>query len=83
MSEDRLDKIPAREKAKIKGHKTWLRMYAIRIDKNVFVICGGAIKLRATINDRAYLQVELDKMNCTKDHLRETDSDLFELYELK
>lgn len=83
LSEARFDKIPAREKAKIKGHKTWLRMYAIRIDKNVFVICGGAIKLRATINDRAYLQVELDKMNCTKDYLRETDSDLFELYELK
>lgn len=58
-------------------------MYAVRVDTNVFVICGGAIKLRPTINDRDYLQVELDKLNYTKNYLSESENDLFALYELK
>lgn len=83
LTYERFEKPPAREKTKIKGRKTWLRMYAVRVDTNVFVICGGAIKLRPTINDRDYLQVELDKLNYTKNYLSESENDLFALYELK
>lgn len=83
LSDAKFEKPPAREKAKIKKSKTWLRIYAIRVDKNVFVICGGAIKLRETMNDRNWLLMELDKLNYTKNYLNNSESDFFELNELK
>ena len=36
-----------KEKARLKndgGHPSWLRLYAIRLEKGAFIVTGGAIK---------------------------------------
>lgn len=44
-------------------HASWLRVYAIRLEPNVYIVTGGAIKLTRTMQDRAHTQLELDKLN--------------------
>ena len=54
-----------REKARNwdrKQHPSWLRIYAIRIEPNVYIVTGGAIKLTATMQEREHTQKELDKL---------------------
>ncbi|GAA4511814.1 hypothetical protein [Sphingobacterium thermophilum] len=55
-----------------KGRKNCLRLYAIRIDENVFVITGGAIKLprQHCMEDREHTRVELRKLEKAKDFLK-------------
>ena len=73
----------AREKARNwnrTGHASWLRVYAIRLEKNVFVITGGAIKLTRTMQERSHTQAELDKLNQCRQYLASNgvfDSDSF------
>lgn len=57
------------EKAKTRIQKKWIRIYAIRIAPNTFVITGGSIKLVATMNDRAHLIKELQKLNDVRTYL--------------
>ncbi|WP_338768022.1 hypothetical protein WAF17_06915 [Bernardetia sp. ABR2-2B] len=57
-------------------HKSWLRIYAIRISKNCFVVSGGAIKLTETMNEREHLRKELRKLEITKQYL--IDNGLFD-----
>lgn len=71
-----------KDKVKVDGKKTWIRLYAIRIDYNFFMVCGGAIKLRKTLNDRTYLLKELEKLEITRSSLMDEDNDLLELFEL-
>ncbi len=62
------------------GHASWLRVYAIRVEKNVFVITGGAIKLTHAMQDRAHTQKELGKLNQCRQYLLDNgvfDSDSF------
>ena len=54
-------------------NKSWLRLYAIRIDANVFVLSGGAIKLTENMNTRDHLLEELKKLEITKKFLQEND----------
>jgi len=63
--------IPEYQKSKIYGseHKSWLRIYAIRIDENIFIITGGAIKLTKTMNEREHLLDELEKLKHVKEFL--------------
>jgi hypothetical protein len=42
--------------------KSWLRIYAIRID-DCYLITGGAIKLTGRMDDRDHTNIELSKMN--------------------
>lgn len=77
--------IEAFEFNKVKGdnRRSWLRIYAIRIDSNLFVISGGAIKLTRTMNERAHLLEELQKLEITKLFLTEGDDldlPVFELF---
>ena len=51
-------------------HPSWLRIYAIRIEPNVYVVTGGAIKLTATMQEREHTKRELDKLNACRDFLR-------------
>lgn len=73
-----------REKARNWGrtqHPSWLRIYAIRIEPNVYIVTGGAIKLTATMQEREHTQKELDKMNACRDYLKQNgifDQDSFE-----
>lgn len=51
-------------------HDSWLRVYAIRLEKNVFVITGGAIKLTQTMQDRPHTLEELKKMDRCREFLK-------------
>ena len=54
-----------KEKAKIskrKKHASWLRIYAIKLNSGIFIITGGAIKLTATMQERAHTAIELIKI---------------------
>ncbi len=50
-------------------HASWLRIYAIRLEPDVYVVTGGAIKLTRTMQDRAHTSVELQKLNLCRDFL--------------
>ena len=62
------------------GHASWLRVYAIRLEKNVFVVTGGAIKLTRSMQERPHTQEQLDKLNSCRQYLLDNgvfDSDSF------
>ena len=82
LSDGKFEKEFEKDKVKVDGKKTWIRLYAIRIDANLFVVCGGAIKLRKTLNDRTYLLNELEKLKITRSYLMDEDNDELELFEL-
>ena len=51
-------------KEKAKGfrqsnHASWLRLYALKLDENTFLITGGAIKLTRTMQEREHTLSEL------------------------
>lgn len=50
------------------GHASWLRVYAIRLEENVFVITGGAIKLTRTMQERPHTQEQLNKLNSCRQY---------------
>ena len=73
------------EKAKSTIRKRWLRIYAIRIAPNTFVITGGAIKLVQKMNERTHLTKELQKLNDVRTYLISEgilDQDDFETFEI-
>ena len=51
-------------------HASWLRIYAIRLEPNVYVVTGGAIKLSRTMQEREHTALELDKLNRCKAFLK-------------
>ena len=61
-------------------HASWLRIYAIRVEPNVYIVTGGAIKLTATMQDREHTQIELDKLTSCRSYLQQNgivDKDSF------
>ncbi len=63
----------ARQKAKNwdrNKHASWLRIYAIRLEKDVYIVTGGAIKLTATMQERAHTALELEKLDRCKSYLK-------------
>lgn len=61
-------------------HASWLRIYAIRLEPNVYVVTGGAIKLSRTMQEREHTAIELDKLNRCKAFLKKNgvfDQDSF------
>jgi len=69
--DEELYPIPDYQKSKVYGElrKSWLRIYAIRLNSNEFVVTGGAIKLTKTMNDREHLKKELEKLHLVKQFL--------------
>ncbi|MEP6794254.1 MAG: hypothetical protein ABJB16_08015 [Saprospiraceae bacterium] len=66
--------------SKQKGRENVLRMYAIKIDEDCFVITGGAIKLTQLMEERARTLEELHKLERARSYLKENgigDADLF------
>lgn len=64
-----------------KGRRNYLRLYAIKIDNDTFVITGGAIKLTRTMQESYHTLKELDKLKKAKDFLRDNgvfDDDSFD-----
>lgn len=61
------------ELSKQKSKRRWLRLYAIRINRNSYLITGGAIKLTYKMDQRSHTQLELDKLERCKSFLRDND----------
>ena len=62
----------SREKAKGKrqsAHNSWLRIYAIKLDKGIYLITGGAIKLTHLMSEREHTLNELKKMEMVRNYL--------------
>lgn len=51
----------------------YLRLYAIRVDENMFLITGGAIKITETMNQHKDTIEELHKLNVCKRFLESQD----------
>lgn len=63
-----------RFKHKIKETATernWLRIYAVRLSKGVYVITGGSIKLWPEMHDETITEIELGKIQMLKNFLHE------------
>lgn len=63
-----------------KSKHSWLRIYAIKIDENRFIVTGGAIKLTHEMKDHDSTVEELKKLEKVKNFLIEKnvfDSDSF------
>jgi len=72
-------------KAKTKIKKKWLRIYAIKIGPNTFIVTGGAIKLVGKMKEKNHLLKEKQKLDDIKYYLKEEgilDQDNFEVYEI-
>lgn len=73
----------SKEKAKVKdrkGHASWLRIYAIKLEPGCYIITGGAIKLTRTMQEREHTLSELHKIEQVRQYLIESnviDSDGF------
>ena len=62
----------SREKAKgrgVAGHKSWLRIYAIKLEPDIYIVTGGAIKLTRTMEEREHTLHELLNMERVRNFL--------------
>lgn len=59
---------------------SWLRIYAIRIEPNFYVISGGAIKLTQDMNSREHLLLELKKLDLSRQFLLDSNTDDLEFF---
>lgn len=66
-------KILSLQKGKIEEYKNTLRIYAIKIDENCFLITGGAIKMSQKMQDHPDSNNELSKINKAKEYLKDND----------
>lgn len=73
----KFDMMLERDKAKGVHQKSWLRIYAIRIGLNLFLVSGGAIKLTKTMNERQHLKDELRKLELTRNYIMSSGEDIF------
>ena len=67
-----LEMLLSREKAKGQRkstHSSWLRLYAIKLDKGIYLITGGAIKLTHLMAEREHTLNELKKMEMVRNYL--------------
>lgn len=66
------DCLLGKEKARLKnlvGRSSWLRIYAIKLAKGVYIITGGAIKLTATMQEREHTVRELARIEKVRNYL--------------
>jgi hypothetical protein len=65
-------RLTAYQKEKAYGtlRKSWLRVFAVRINPDLYVITGGAIKLTQLIQDRPHTLEQLTRLNQVRDYLR-------------
>lgn len=51
------------------GHDSWLRLYAIRFQRNSYLVTGGAIKLTRSMQEREHTLKELQKLEMVRNFL--------------
>lgn len=64
--------------------RSWLRLYAIKLNVGIYIITGGAIKLTRTMQEREHTLQELSKMEKVRNFLISEgvfDEDSFEEYQ--
>ena len=66
--------IATHQKSKARIKRGWLRLYAIRLDENCYLVTGGAVKLTLDM-ERGHLQYELKKLEKAKQFLRNNGID--------
>lgn len=74
-----------KEKGKLQ-YESWLRMYAVRIDVDLYVMSGGAIKLTYKMQERDHTSRELRKLDEVVNYLRSRNlinEEAFERLELR
>ncbi|MCK4923115.1 MAG: hypothetical protein KAS71_18835 [Bacteroidales bacterium] len=54
---------------KSKARNQWLRLYALRVEKDVYILTGGAIKLTLSIQERKHTMDELAKIEQCRRYL--------------
>ena len=62
-----------RVRSKAYGHdggSSMLRLYAIRLGPNQYIVTGGAIKLTKTMEERVHTKTELQKLKLVSDYLK-------------
>lgn len=59
-----------KKKAYGKRNKTWLRIYALKVGEDKYIITGGAIKLTDTMQERPHTMRELKKMEICEQFLK-------------
>lgn len=52
------------------GGHSWLRIYAIRLDSNLYIVTGGSIKLVKSMQEREHLAIELKKLDLVAEYLK-------------
>jgi hypothetical protein len=68
-----------RSKAYGELRRSWLRVYAVRLEADKYIVSGGAIKLTDAMQDRPHTQEQLDRLTKLRDYLLENgfdDSDI-------
>jgi hypothetical protein len=75
LHENDFSKTHLSSKAYGSSNKTWLRVYAIRIADNLYVVTGGAIKLTKSMQEREHTEIELKKLKIVSAHLKEIGFD--------
>jgi len=72
-----------RDKAYGLSKNSWIRIYAIRVALNKFVVSGGAIKLTKKMQGRPHTEKELEKLDITKKYLEEAEIDIDDFFTTK
>ena len=54
---------------KSKARDNWLRLYALRIERDIYIITGGANKLTQKMQDRRHTSEELSKLEKCRSYL--------------
>jgi hypothetical protein len=57
------------ELTKSKAKRNWLRIYALKVTPNVYIVTGGAIKLTNAMADRKHTNDELKKLESCRRYL--------------
>lgn len=86
-SEMTLDKEKANPKS-LTHHRSWLRIYALKLEDGCYIITGGAIKLTRTMQEREHTLHELLRQEQVRNfllanHIIDTDSFVDYLAELE
>jgi len=53
------------------NNDSWLRIFAVRINPECFVVSGSAIKLTGTMGEQDHTAIELKKLKITSEYLKE------------
>lgn len=59
----------SKEKAKGLIRPSWLRLYALRLEKGSYLVTGGTIKLTKSMEERMHTLQELMKMEQVRNYL--------------